>query len=141
MELTLEDMEAIVRKRLRTNQILLGISIAIALVMFYLKGIYIYWSLYFVLIGSLNLPTINKTKSDLHFFKKNEVDSTQGKVLDVFPEKEDNGNWIMFLEVEGEKDPIEFVLSAKPYVEVNNTVSISHTRLLKIPFKVQVLPD
>ena len=139
MELTLQQIEKTINKRLRTNQLLLAISIILAIGIVALKPSYLYWSFYFMVIGALNLPNINKCKKDLNDYKKNELDSTQGKVLDLFPEKDEDGSWIIFMEVEGQKDIKEFTLPIKPSVEINSEVTVYHTKVLQIPTKLQCL--
>jgi hypothetical protein len=136
-------IETIIKKKLKTSQLLLMISIIISMSVAYIGfrsgASYYLWAMYFVIIGALSLPNINRCKKDLLDFRKNMISYTEGKVLDVFPEKEDNGNWIIFLDVEGEKDIVEFVVPSKPSIQVESVIRIHHTNILKVPVKIEVL--
>lgn len=137
MEFTLNNIESVIKKKLKINQILLAVSVFISLAVVLWRIDYVYWSLYFALIGALNLPNINKCKKDLIDYKNNSLSSVKGQVLDFFPETEDeNGNWILFLNIEGEKDVKEFVISSNVDIKVNSLVEVFHTNLLHVPVKV-----
>jgi hypothetical protein len=138
-----QQIEPIIKKKLKTSQILLTISILISIgvtcIGFHSEPSYYLWAMYFVIIGALSLPNINKCKKDLLDFRKNMISYTEGKVLDVFPEREENGNWIIFLDVEGEKDIVEFVVPSKPSIQVESMIRIHHTNILKVPVKIEIL--
>lgn len=132
-------VEKVISKKLKNNQLLLAISIGIslAIILYKRENVYIYWSFYFLFIGALNLPNINKCKKDLIEYKSNLISSVTGRVLDVFPEKDESGNWIIFLDIQGEKDIKEFIVSVKPEVEIDNIAQIFHTNILKVPIKIE----
>lgn len=137
MEFKLDNIESVIKKKLKTNQMLLAISVCISIAVVYWRIDYVYWALYFALIGALNLPNINKCKKDLIDYKNNYLSSVKGQVLDFFPETDDeNGNWILYLNVEGQKDIKEFVISSNVDIKVNSLVEVFHTNLLHVPVKV-----
>ena len=110
MEYALERIEDIIKKKLRTNQLLLAISVLISLSIVITNKNNVYWALYFAIIGALSLPNINNCKQDLLDYRKNKLISVTGNVLEIFPERntenvnDSNMNWIIFLEVDGKKD-------------------------------------
>lgn len=136
MNLTWEQFDGLVRKKLRTNQLLLFISIAIGITIFIINSDSVLWSLLFVCIGSLSLPNINKIKEDMKLFKSNQFKKTGGKVVDVFPETDGGENWIIFLEESEKSKVIEFVVSGNPNVSVNDDIIVHFTPKMKIPVKV-----
>lgn len=134
-------LEQTIKKRLQTSQLLLFVSIAIAGVVAFIGNssgsMYYLWAMYFVVIGALALPNITRCKKDLLDFQKNMLTITEGKVLDVFPEKDENGKWIIFLDVEGDKDVVEFIVPAKPSIQNETIVKIFHTNILKVPVRIE----
>lgn len=137
-----QQIEKTIKKRLKTSQLLLLVSVVIAGGVVYLGTIagasYYIWAMYFVVIGALTLPNINKCKKDLLDYHKNVISYTEGKVLDVFPEKEETGKWIIFLDVEGNKDVVEFIVPTKPSIEPEKTIKVFHTNILKLPVRIEV---
>lgn len=136
------NLEQIIKKRLQKSQFLLLASVAIAGVVAFIGSssgtMYYLWAIYFVVMGALALPNINRCKKDLLDFQKNVLTVTEGKVLDVFPEKEESGKWIIFMDVEGNKDVVEFVVPVKPSVESQTTVKVFHTNILKLPVRIEM---
>lgn len=137
-----QQIEGIIGKRLKKSQLLLMISVVIASGVAYLGtqsgASYYIWAMYFVLIGALSLPNINKCKKDLIDYHKNILSHTEGKLLDLFPEKEEDGKWIIFLDVEGKKDIVEFIVPFKPTLTSDSNVKVFHTNILKVPVKIEV---
>lgn len=137
MEFKLNNIESVINKKLRNNQLLLVISVLLSVGVVIWRMDYVYWAMYFALIGALNLPNINKCKKDLIDYKNNSLSSVKGQVLDFFPESDvDNGNWILFLNVEGEKDVKEFILSSTTDIKVDSIIEVFHTNLLHVPVRV-----
>ena len=146
MEIKIENIESIIYKKLKTNQILLAISVIISISVVIWRLDYVYWALYFAFIGALyfafigalNLPNINKCKQDLFDYKRNNIISTKGLVVDFFPEKEGTtNNWVLFLNHDGNiKNIKEFVLPEIPNLKTESSLEIYHTRLLEVPVKV-----
>ena len=87
MEYALERIEDIIKKKLRTNQLLLAISVLISLSIVITNKNNVYWALYFAIIGALSLPNINNCKQDLLDYRKNKLISVTGNVLEIFPER------------------------------------------------------
>lgn len=135
-------LEQTIKKRLQTSQLLLFVSIAIAGVVAFIGSnsgtMYYLWAMYFVVMGALALPNINRCKKDLLDYHKNLLTVTEGKVLDVFPEKEESGKWIIFMDVEGQKDVVEFIVPAKPSLQNETTIKVFHTNILKVPVKIEM---
>ncbi|PLS15072.1 hypothetical protein CVD28_24875 [Bacillus sp. M6-12] len=137
-----QQIENTIKKRLKTSQLLLFVSVVIAVGVAFLAQnagpSYYIWAMYFVVIGALALPNINKCKKDLIDYHKNVISHTEGKVLDLFPEKEESGKWIIFLDVEGKKDVVEFILPFKPSIQPESTIKVFHTNILKLPVRIEV---
>jgi hypothetical protein len=137
-----QQIETTIKKRLKTSQLLLLISVVIAGGVAYLGATagtsYYIWAMYFVVIGALSLPNINRCKKDLLDYNKNLISLTEGKVLDVFPEKEEDGKWIIFLDVEGQKDVVEFIIPTKPSIQAETSIKVFHTNILKLPVRIEV---
>lgn len=137
------DVETVLNKRMKMSRLLFGISIGIAVIVGYfgfkVDAVYYLWAMYFVIMGALALPTINKCKSDMQDAKKLNLDSTLGKILDAFPEKEQepNGNWIFFIDVEGKSEVEEFAVPVNPSLKENEIIRINHTKILKVPVSVE----
>lgn len=138
MQLTLEQFEKVIHRKLKTNQLLLLISILISLAIFVLDRSYVWWSLYFLLIGALSLPNINRCKEDRKLFKENKFNEVRGKVLDLFPEKDGGQNWIIFLEEEHTSKLQEFVTSVKPSIEIDQMVAVTYTPKMNIPVRIEL---
>lgn len=138
-----EVVEKQINKKLRNSQLLLVASIMIAFSVALFGALtnqnYYLWAMYFVIIGALTLPNINKCKKDLVDYKQNKIAVTEGKVVDIFPEKEDEGNWILFLDVEGQKNISEFLFPQKPSIEPNQTIKLVHTSVLNIPIQIEIV--
>lgn len=139
LQLTLEQFEKVIHRKLKTNQLLLFISIIISLAIFVLDRSYVWWSLYFLLIGALSLPNINRCKEDRKLFKESKFKEVKGKVLDLFPEKDGGQNWIIFLEEENTSKLQEFVVSVKPNIEVEQFVVITYTPKMNIPVRIELV--
>lgn len=136
MEITYEEFDQLIRQRLRLNQFLLFISIAISLTIFIWRHDYVFWSLYFLTIGSLSLYNINHAKYDRRSFQKGEFRSTQGVLIDVFPENDSGKNWIIFLQEEDGKIK-EFLVPKKPDVKLQQTCQCFYTPKNEILVKIQ----
>lgn len=136
-----KNVESTLKKKLKNSQILLSISIFISGIVVALGlatgSDYYIWALYFVLIGALTLPNINKSKKDLIDYKKNLLKETEGKVLDVFPEPDNSGKWTIFLEVEGNENAVGFTFPSEPKIELDSTIKVSHTIILNVPVKIK----
>lgn len=137
-----QHIEGIIKKKLKTSQLLLAASVLIAGGVAYLATTsgtsYYIWAMYFVVVGALSLPNINKCKKDLLDYHKNNVGFTEGKVVDVFPENKEDGNWIIFLDVEEKKGVVEFIVPFKPSISIEQTVKIFHTNILNVPVKIEI---
>lgn len=138
MQLSYEEFESIINRKLKTNQLLLLASIAIAVIIFIWDRNWVWWSLYFLVIGALSLPNINKCKEDKKLFKENQFKSVQGKVLDVFPEKEGGKNWIIFLQEENKHKILEFVVNTQPNVSIDQHIVITYTPRMNIPVQIKL---
>ncbi|MFF2531473.1 hypothetical protein ACFVS2_21435 [Brevibacillus sp. NPDC058079] len=142
MQLSWEQFQLVINKKLRYNQLLLVISIVLAVIFFFVQRENLLWSGYFLLIGSLSLPNINRCKEDIELFKNNRFASETGKVLDVFPEKEGGSNWIIFLETDSstnKKDQLlEFVVPAEPGVKETQVVTVHYTPKMSIPVRIDL---
>ncbi|WCK57634.1 hypothetical protein PP175_26590 (plasmid) [Aneurinibacillus sp. Ricciae_BoGa-3] len=136
-------VETVIIKRLKRNQMLLGVSILIALGVAYMgmRAGYTYdlFALYFVIMGAFTLPAIHQCKKDLLAFQRNRLSFTEGKLVDVFPEKDGSGMWTLFLKVQGEKEIVEFSVPTQPSVSVDATIKVHHTPLLKVPVRVDIV--
>lgn len=138
MQLTWEQFENVVRKKLRTNQFLLFISIVIGISVFIINRDSVLWSILFIGIGSLSLPNINKIKEDMKLFKENNFTTTSGKVLDVFPETDEGDNWIIFLEDTSKSKIVELVVPTNPNISVEQGIIVHFTPKMTIPVKIEV---
>ncbi|WPS85397.1 hypothetical protein SMD22_01855 (plasmid) [Brevibacillus halotolerans] len=142
MQLSWEQFQHVINKKLRYNQLLLVISVVLAIIFFFIQRGNLLWSGYFLLIGSLSLPNINRCKEDIILFKNNKLKSEKGKVLDIFPEKESGPNWIIFLEVDSstrKKDNLlEFIVPIKPSVQEKQVVTVHYTPKMTIPVRIEL---
>lgn len=136
-----QNVETTLKSKLRNSQVLLGIAILISFIVVAVGLMtgsnYYIWALYFVLIGALTLPNINKSKKDLIDYKKHLLTDTKGKVLDVFAETDNTGKWTIFLEIDENTEPVVFTFPSKPSVDVDTTIKISHTIIFKVPVQIQ----
>ncbi|MDF2880074.1 MAG: hypothetical protein K0R54_631 [Clostridiaceae bacterium] len=142
MELELEQIENVIKKKLKTNQLLLAMSILMSLTVFLTNTDYVFWAIAFISIGALSLPNITKSKKDLIDYKNYKYSMTEGILIDMFPEKKDveNGNWIIFIHEENKKkDYTEFVVMQNPNIAINSKIKIQHTKELSIPIKIEVI--
>lgn len=139
MHLSLEQFEKIIQRKLKHNQILLAASVLIALVLFVIQNENVLWSIYFLLIGALSLPNINRCKSDRKTFNEKNFEVSRGTVLDLFPETENGTNWIIFVDdpSSNKAKVTEFVVPAKPEVNVGDSVIIHFTPKMNIPVAVR----
>lgn len=138
-------IESIIKKRMKLSQLLLLVSIVIAVGVGY-WGVksntnYYIWAIYFLFIGALSLPTINRAKQDLSDFKKNILNQTEGRVLDIFPEKKESGTWMMFVGHENTQKIDEFVFPSKPEIVVESQIRVYHTKILKIPVRIELIEN
>lgn len=140
MEITIKDYEKIIKDKLRNNQLLLILSVILGMGVFIMNTENVYWAMLFILIGALCLPNINKCKKDLRNQKYGIIKITEGKVLDVFPEREgkEDSNWIIFLEVPGKKKIGEFIVPIKPEIEIDSNIKIYHTEAMHVPTKIEI---
>lgn len=136
MNLSHEEFEKIVHKKLRNNQLLLAISIFISLSIFIISSDNVFWSIYFLAIGALSLSNINHCKSDLKDFKNTDLEMVKGKVLDVFPENETEKNWILFLEEENSSKIREFIVPFKPSLQMEQECEAHYTPKMEILVKI-----
>lgn len=139
--ITISEFEKIIQRKLKTNQLLLALSVVMGMSVFFIKNNNAYWAIAFIMIGSLCLPNINRCKEDLKNYKHGILGTTEGKILDSFPENENkqDGQWIIFLEIEGEKEFKEFIFPQNPNVEINSFVKIYHTKIMGIPVRIEPL--
>lgn len=140
MEIKLHNIERFIYKKLRTNQLLLAISVIISVSVVLIDTTYVYWALYFAFIAALNLPNINKCKQDLSDYKKEILGTTKGTVMDFFPETNNpEENWILFLEVPEKKEIEEYIMSPAPDLKIGTEVEIYYTKLIHVPTKVKLI--
>lgn len=148
MKISFEQAENLLRRRMRTNQIIFSIAIALgigAFACYILKTnslIFIGLAFYFVFLGALNLPNINKCKSDINDYKKNNLVEITGKVLDLFPEKDsekDSKNWYLFLETGEGNHYIEFAFPSKlsENITIEKNVKIKYTKQTQLPVEIE----
>lgn len=141
MHLSLEQFEKIIQRKLKHNQILLAASVLIALVLFVIQKENVLWSIYFLIIGSLGLPNINRCKEDRKTFNEKQFGVIKGTVLDLFRETENGKNWIIFIEdTSSNKAKIsEFVIQAdQENLKVGDSVIIHFTPKMNIPVEVRL---
>lgn len=140
LEITIKDYEKIIKDKLRNNQLLLILSVILGMGVFIMNTENVYWAMLFILIGALCLPNIDKCKKDLRNQKYGIIKITEGKVLDVFPEREgkEDSNWIIFLEVPGKKKIGEFIVPIKPEIEIDSNIKIYHTEAMHVPTKIEI---
>lgn len=138
---TINEFEKIIQKKLKTNQLLLALSVIMGMTAFFIENNNAYWAMLFIAIGSLCLPNINRCKQDLKDYKHGILGTTEGKILDSFPENENKNNnqWIIFLEIEGKKGFKEFIFPQSPKLEINSFVKIYHTNIMGIPVRIEPL--
>jgi len=136
MNLSHEEFDKIIRKKLRNNQWLLAVSIIISLTIFMWSTDYVFWSIYFLAIGALSLANINNCKSDLKHFKDTTLEIVRGKVLDVFPENEKEQNWILFLQEEKSSKIREFIVPFKPKIQMEQECEAHYTPKMEILVKI-----
>jgi hypothetical protein len=146
MKISFEQAENLLRRRMRTNQIIFGVAIAMgvgAFVYYYTRNqslLYIGLAFYFVCLGALNLPNINKCKSDINDYKKDNLVEVTGKVLDLFPERENeksSKNWYMFLQTGESGEYVEFTCPEKPEdIGIEKSVKVRYTKLTHLPIEI-----
>lgn len=148
MKISFEQAENLLRRRMRTNQIIFGLAIAMgvgAFLYYYTRNqslLYIGLAFYFVCLGALNLPNINKCKSDINDYKKDNLVEVTGKVLDLFPEREnakDSKNWYMFLQTGDSGEYVEFTCPEKPEetITIEKSVKVRYTKQTLLPIEIQ----
>jgi hypothetical protein len=135
MYLSNEQFDGLINKKLRTNQLLFYISVLIALTVFIFTQNPL-WSFYFLIIGALSLPNINKCKEDRKLVREEKFNIVTGKVLDVFLEREEGVNWILFLENEN-KNVLEYLIHGDPHVDQEGQATIYISPKMKIVVKVE----
>jgi hypothetical protein len=142
MQLTWEQFDKVINKKLRYNQMLLCISVLFATVFFFIQRDNLLWSIYFVIIGSLSLPNINRCKEDRMLFQNNKLQTKSGKVLDVFPERDGGTSWIIFLESDSlnkkKENLLEFIVPEEPKVKENESITVHYTPKMSIPVRIEV---
>lgn len=150
MKISFEQAENLLRRRMRTNQIIFGLAIAMgvgAFLYYYTRNqslLYIGLAFYFVCLGALNLPNINKCKSDINDYKKDNLVEVTGKVLDLFPERENaenSKNWYMFLQTGDSGEYVEFTCPEKPEeaIAIEKNVKVRYTKQTLLPVEIQAI--
>lgn len=146
MKLTIEQAENILRKKMKRNQLIFmsAIFLAIGVFVYSREIMYLFMSLYFIILGALNLPAINKCKSDINDYKQNNLKEVTGKVIDLFPQKEneqENKIWYVFVQTnEGNGEYIEFSLPQKPeeVIAIDKNVKIKYTKSTQLPVEITI---
>lgn len=125
-----------VQNKLRYNQMLLLISLALGTYFFVATG-EIYIVLMFLVIGALSLPNINNSKSDLDKIFKHEFEDLSVKIVDIFPEKHSskNKNWIIF--ACDEKNKIHEVTVHDDSYKINDQIQIKRTPGLRLIIEIK----
>lgn len=153
MELKLLGIEQSILNKIKLNQVFLGICIFASIGVVIWNIDYSIWAMYLTLIGALNLPHINKCKSDLADYKKGVLKSTIGTILDVLTETiEGETKWTVFINSEDDKTPKEYSLSSNPNIKENgehilsaetlvigSTLEIFYTKEIEQPVKLIII--
>lgn len=138
MFLSIQAMDQYIKKKIRFYQVLFYLSISIGLIIFLMNRYNVVWSIYFLFIATLSIPSISSYKTDLKNFHNNNFSIIEGNIVDLFPVKNNSSNWIIFLQTENKKTITEFTTLTEPELNMNNNVIIHHTVKNKIPFKIIV---
>jgi len=134
----IEQSETMIRKQLKISQLLLFVSILLAGAVLLFSQDNYFWALYFVLIGAMSLPNINKCKKDLINIKENALLIVEGKVMDIFPEKDGSDKWIVFIEEAETKKMHEFLLPGTVNeLKEGTDVQLYYSEKLKLPITIQ----
>lgn len=142
MELSHKEVVSMLKNKMQKSQIIFAIAVfmSIGVAIYSQAFIYLIMSLYFVLLGSLNLPNINKCKKDIHDYQNGEFKKIEGKILDLFPDKdnEQDGDWILFLGVGEDGEFVEFTIPKKPEknIVIDKEVTIKYTSKNHIPVEI-----
>lgn len=144
MKLSIEQAENLLRKKMRTNQIIFTVAIFLAMGVFLYsrESMFLFMSLYFIILGALNLPAINKCKSDINDYKNNELKELTGKVLDLFPQKEnDKENKLWYIFIQADEDSGEYVEFSLPQkleenISINKIITIKYTKSTQLPVEI-----
>lgn len=142
MKLDHKEVVLMLRGKMKKSQIIFAIAIflGIGVAIYSQEVMYLLMSLYFILLGALNLPNINRCKQDIYDYKNGKLKQIDGKVLDLFPNKDNNqnGDWIMFLGVGEGGEFVEFTLPKNPngMVAIEKNVAVKYTSKNHIPVEV-----
>lgn len=143
MELTKSQVEQLIQKKAKKSKILIFITLSIIVFISIINvknnDIDLGWFIYFFLLELLCMPTLFNCSKDLRDYKNNKLILIQGQVIDLFAEDENkkDGNWILILTSDNVKGEVDYILPSKPEIKVNDFVSISHTKILNIPIKIE----
>ena len=137
MEIDKLEVEKSIQEKIKYNQIFLSVCALISLLLVCVDLSYSPGAFCLVLIASINLPNINKCKSDLANYKKGVLTSTYGEVLDIISEKHEGlSKWFVFIKNSSSNEPLEFCFSKNPEIAVGQTIEIFYTKNILLPIKV-----
>lgn len=126
----------ILKKRLRFNQLLLTLGIFLSIIFAVTKTDEMYWAVIFLTITSFTLYIINKSKEDIFLLNEDNFQSIKGEVIDYFPTRKNNNEYVLFLKTE--KNIEEFITYYNIDINKKDFIELKYTKNLKLPIEYKL---